>query len=88
MATPTPHLGTVLARLSCFEDSPLGFVLLPSHALGVHAHQHVNGVTLRVPIIHPCWSGGMLVLVESAAEPVLSSDVQARDPLGIGDRVG
>jgi hypothetical protein len=43
---------------------------------------------LRVPIIHPCWSGGMLVLVESAAEPVLSSDVQARDPLGIGDRVG
>ena len=43
---------------------------------------------VRVPIIHPCWSGGMLVFVESAAEPVLSSDVQARDPLGIGDRVG
>jgi hypothetical protein len=45
-------------------------------------------VSLRVPIIHPCWSGGMLVFVESAAGPVLSSDVQARDPLGIGDRVG
>jgi hypothetical protein len=27
-----------------FEDSALGFVLMPGHALGVHAHEHIYGV--------------------------------------------
>jgi len=44
--------------------------------------------TLRVPIIHPCWSGCMPVLVEGAAEPVSSADIQLRDPLRIGNRFG
>ena len=44
--------------------------------------------TLWVPIIHPCCSGSMPVLVESAAEPVPSADTQLRDPLRIGNRIG
>jgi len=44
--------------------------------------------TLWVPIIHPCWSGSMPVLVEGAAEPVPSADIQLRDPLRIGNRFG
>jgi hypothetical protein len=43
---------------------------------------------LWVPIIHPCWSGGMLVLVEDAAEAVPSADVEARDLLKAGHRFG
>ncbi len=43
---------------------------------------------LWVPIIHPCWSGSMPVLVEGAAEPVPSADIQLRDPLTIGNRLG
>jgi hypothetical protein len=43
------------------------------------------GVAVRVPIIHPCWSGGMLVFVKDAAEPVPSVDVHVRDPLRIVD---
>jgi Tetratricopeptide repeat len=45
-------------------------------------------VTLWVPIVHPCWSGSMSVLVEGAAEPVPSADVEVRDPLRIGSRSG
>ncbi len=45
-------------------------------------------VALWVPIIHPCWSGSMSVLVEGAAEPVPSADIQLRDPLRIGNRFG
>jgi hypothetical protein len=41
--------------------------------------------TLPVPIIHPCWSGGMPVLVEGAAEPVSSADIEMRDPLRISN---
>jgi hypothetical protein len=41
---------------------------------------------LLVPIIHPCWSGSMSVLVEGAAEPVPSADIEVRDPLRIGNR--
>jgi len=41
-----------------------------------------------VPIIHPCWSGSMPVLVEGAAEPVASADVEVRDLLRIGNRFG
>jgi hypothetical protein len=44
--------------------------------------------TLRVPIIHPCWSGGMSILVEGAAESVPSADIEVRDPLRIGNRFG
>ena len=44
--------------------------------------------TLWVPIIHPCWSGSMPVLMEGAAESVASADVEVRDPLRIGDRSG
>ena len=40
------------------------------------------------PIIHPCWSDSMSVLVESAAESVSSADIEVRDPLRIGDRFG
>jgi len=43
---------------------------------------------LWVPIILPCWSGGMPVLVEDAAEPVPSADIEVRDPLRIGNRSG
>jgi hypothetical protein len=38
-------------------------------------------IDLWVPIIHPCWSGSMPVLVEGAAEPVPSADIQLREPL-------
>jgi len=44
-------------------------------------------LTLWVPIIHPCWSGSMPVLVEGAPEPVPSADIQLRDPLRIGNRL-
>jgi Domain of unknown function (DUF4158) len=43
---------------------------------------------LSVPIIRPCWSGSMPVLVEDAAEPVSSADIEVRDLLGIGYRSG
>src|SRR5690242_17726063 len=43
---------------------------------------------LWVPIIHPCWSGSILVLVEDAAEPVPSMYVEARDLLRVGYRFG
>ena len=43
---------------------------------------------LWMPIIHPCWSGSMPVLVEGASEPVPSADIQLRDPLPIGNRLG
>ena len=39
-----------------------------------------------MPIIHPCWSGGMPVFVEDAAEPVPSADIEVRDPFRIGNR--
>ena len=44
--------------------------------------------TVWVPIIHPCWSGSMPVLVEGATEPVPSADIQLCDPLTIGNRLG
>jgi hypothetical protein len=40
--------------------------------------------TLRVPIIYPCWSDDMPILVEDAVEPVPSVDIQLRDPLRSG----
>jgi len=43
---------------------------------------------LWVPIILPHWSGGISILVEGAAEPVPSADIEARDPLRIGNRFG
>jgi hypothetical protein len=45
-------------------------------------------LTLWVPIIHPCWSGSMPVLVEGATDPVPSADIQLRDLLRIGNRFG
>ena len=45
-------------------------------------------LALWVPINHPCWSGSMPVLVEDAAEPVPSADVEVRDLLRIGNRFG
>jgi Winged helix-turn helix len=39
--------------------------------------------TLRVPTIHPCWSGSMLVFVKEATEPVSSADIHVRDPLRV-----
>jgi hypothetical protein len=43
---------------------------------------------LRVPIIHPAWSGNISVLVEGFAESILSADLQARDLGWFGDRLG
>ena len=43
---------------------------------------------LWVPIIHPCWSGSMPVLVEGPAEPVSSADIEVRDPPRMGNRFG
>jgi len=40
------------------------------------------------PIIRPCWSCSMLVLVEDAAESVSSADIQVCDPFRIGDQSG
>jgi hypothetical protein len=45
-----------------------------------------GGVALPVPIIHPCWSGSMPVLVEGAAEPVPSADIEVLEPIRIGYR--
>ena len=50
--------------------------------------QGCGNTALWVPIIHPCWSGSMSVLVEGAAEPVSSADIEVRDPRRIGDRFG
>jgi hypothetical protein len=36
----------------------------------------------------PCWSGGVFVFVEDAAEAVASVDVQVGDGGGFGDRFG
>ena len=48
----------------------------------------VLGLALWVPIIHPCWSGSMSILVEGAAESVPSADIEVRDALRIGNRFG
>jgi len=47
-----------------------------------------GGDDVSVPIIRPCWSGGMPVLAEDAAGPVSSADIEVRDLLGIGYRSG
>jgi hypothetical protein len=36
--------------------------------------------------LRPCWSGGMSVFVDDAAEPVVAADVQAGDDVRVGDR--
>ena len=66
----------------------LGAVLTSSRWRGDRsADQFVTAaVAPWVPVIHPCWSGGMPVLVEGAAEPVRSADIEARGPLWIGHR--
>ena len=51
-----------------------------------HARLRVQRPTLWVPIIHPCWSGSMLVFVEDAAEPVPSPDIEVRESFRIGNR--
>src|SRR5690242_19496965 len=40
--------------------------------------------TLWVPIIHPCWSGGMPILVEDAAEPVRLRTSRCARPVAAG----
>jgi len=66
-----------------------GVVLHPSVAERfTRCAPRLSPVALRVPIIHQCWSGCMPVLVEGAAEPVSSADIQLRDPLRIGNRFG
>jgi hypothetical protein len=70
-----------------------GALVLPG---GIDMHVHLSSPapsdpakpTLWVPIIRPCWSGSMPVLVEGAAEPVLSADIEVRDPLRISNRSG
>ena len=52
----------------------------------VHRSGGSRAPTLWVPIIHPCWSGGMPVLVEDAAEAVASVDVEAGGSGRLGDR--
>ena len=79
---------TVIAssRLTCSEApscvrSPL--IRLMSLRMRV-----ISSWEVWVPIIHPCWSGSMPVLVKSAAESVSSADIEVRDPLRIGGRFG
>jgi hypothetical protein len=48
--------------------------------------QEVVSLVVVVPIIHPCWSGSVPVLVEGAAEPVSFADIQLRDPLRMGKK--
>jgi hypothetical protein len=43
---------------------------------------------LRVPINHPAWSGGMLVLVKGSAESVSSADLQVSGASWQADRIG
>jgi hypothetical protein len=45
-------------------------------------------MALRVPINHPAWSRGMLVLVEGSAESVSSVDFKVPDPLCQTDWLG
>ena len=37
---------------------------------------------------HPCWSGGMLVFVQDAAQAVASGDAEAGEFIRVGDRCG
>jgi hypothetical protein len=65
----------------------------PGMIMAVIRRIHGIGITSRllalwVPIIHPCWSGSMPVLVEGAAESVSPADVEVWDPVRIGDRFG
>ncbi len=64
------------------EHAMLSSVVMPS---GDHGYRTFP--QLWVPIIHLCWSGRMPVLVEGAAEPVASADIELRDLLKIGNRL-
>ena len=81
--------GGVLAALWNVDDDRVGWVAELARII-----RRKSGVTLLrwrdvwVPIIQPCWSGSIPVLVEGAAEPVPSADTQLRDPLRIGNRIG
>jgi len=55
---------------------------------GVMRLRKITFAAVWVPIIHPCWSGSVPVLVEGATEPVPSADIQLRDPFRIGNRFG
>jgi len=57
-------------------------------AFSLELRRDVVAVALWVPIFHPFWSGSMPVLVEGAAEPVPSADIEVRDLLRIGNRSG
>jgi hypothetical protein len=52
----------------------------------IHARQVVVA-TLYVPKIHPGSSGGVVVLVEDAAELIMS-DIEVVDSVRFGDRLG
>jgi hypothetical protein len=43
---------------------------------------------LRVPINHPAWSGGVLVLAKGPAEAVTSADLQVPELCWFADRLG
>ena len=47
-----------------------------------------RSVTLRVPINHPAWSGGVLVLVKDPAEAVTLADLQMPELCWFADRSG
>src|SRR5436309_2223139 len=55
-----------------------------------HAVRPRSGGTcaLYLPKRHPSSSGGMVVLVQDAAESISSSDVQPGELAGVGDRFG
>jgi hypothetical protein len=64
---------------------PIPATELERYAYMVHEGRFFLLPDLRVPIIHPCWSGSMSVSVEGAAESVPSVDIEMRDPLRISD---
>ena len=59
----------------------------PSRRMSGRSRNHARVKTaLWVPIIHPCWSGSMPVLVEDAAEAVASFYMEEGGGAGLGDR--
>ena len=76
----------LIAYGRCFTH-PRPYKLIDlANAEGMSTRAPRSSSSLWVPIIHPCWSGSMPVLVEDAAEAVASVDVEAGGSGRLGDR--